>query len=225
MTSTGADSTDKATVAGAPAAHKANRTSTAVETRVLDAARACMMRWGESKVTIDDIVHECGVSRATIYRLFPGGREVLFEALRGREITEFFTELDRAVSQATSLDEVVVTGVTVATSAMRADEGLVAMLATEPDSMLRLLTADGLPGILQIARMTMLPHLGRYLGPLAAERVLDVIVRLTISYYVVPSGDIDLTQPDHVRNLVAGFMHAELNSHDLDSPDPLTLAT
>ena len=40
-------------------------------------------------MTIDDVVERSGVSRATIYRLFPGGREVLFEALRVRELDRF----------------------------------------------------------------------------------------------------------------------------------------
>jgi AcrR family transcriptional regulator len=44
-----------------------------VEERVLDAAKVCIERWGMAKITIDDIANEAGVSRATLYRLFPGG--------------------------------------------------------------------------------------------------------------------------------------------------------
>ena len=65
----------------------------AVELRVLHAAKACTERWGLDRLTIDDIAHASGVSRATIYRLFPGGKDVLFEALRVRELEEFFAEL------------------------------------------------------------------------------------------------------------------------------------
>ena len=54
---------------------------------------ACCERWGLDKVTIDDIAHDSGVSRATLYRLFPGGKDVLFEALRVRELEEFFAVL------------------------------------------------------------------------------------------------------------------------------------
>ena len=53
-----------------------------VEARVLDAAKACVERWGMAKLTIDDIANAAGVSRATLYRMFPGGKDVLFEALR-----------------------------------------------------------------------------------------------------------------------------------------------
>ena len=63
------------------------------EGRILDAAKACCERWGFAKVTIDDIAAESGVSRATLYRLFPGGKDVLFDALRVRELEEFFALL------------------------------------------------------------------------------------------------------------------------------------
>ena len=52
------------------------------EQRVLDAAKSCCERWGLAKVTIEDIANEAGVSRATLYRMFPGGKDVLYEALR-----------------------------------------------------------------------------------------------------------------------------------------------
>ena len=64
--------------------------------RVLDAAKRCCERWGIAKVTIDDIATEAGVSRATLYRMFPGGKDVLFEALRVRELEDFFAGLQRA---------------------------------------------------------------------------------------------------------------------------------
>ena len=53
-----------------------------VEDRVLDATERCCEKWGIAKVTVEDIAAESGVSRATIYRMFPGGKDVLFEALR-----------------------------------------------------------------------------------------------------------------------------------------------
>ena len=60
---------------------------------VLDAAKRCVERWGMAKVTIDDIAADAGVSRATLYRLFPGGKDVLYDAMRVRELEEFFTRL------------------------------------------------------------------------------------------------------------------------------------
>lgn len=60
-----------------------------LEDRILDAARRCVDRWGINKLTIDDVATEAGVSRATLYRLFPGGKDVMFDALRVRELEDF----------------------------------------------------------------------------------------------------------------------------------------
>ena len=67
--------------------------SAVIEHAVLDAALVCIHRLGFSKVTIDDICQESGVSRASVYRLFPGGRDVLFEALHVRELHQFFEQV------------------------------------------------------------------------------------------------------------------------------------
>ena len=49
------------------------------EERVADAAIRCVGRWGVAKTTLDDVAREAGCSRATVYRLFPGGKENLLD--------------------------------------------------------------------------------------------------------------------------------------------------
>ena len=53
----------------------------ALEARVLDATKACCERFGFAKLSVDDVAAEAGMSRATIYRLYPGGKDVLLDAL------------------------------------------------------------------------------------------------------------------------------------------------
>ena len=84
------------------------KADTRADSAVLDAAKRCTERWGMAKVTIDDIATEAGVSRATIYRLFPGGKDVLFDALRVRETEDFLVGLRDHVADATTLEELLV---------------------------------------------------------------------------------------------------------------------
>ena len=49
--------------------------------RIVDATLRCVGRWGLAKTTLDDVAREAGCSRATVYRLFPGGKDSLFGTL------------------------------------------------------------------------------------------------------------------------------------------------
>jgi AcrR family transcriptional regulator len=162
------------------------------ERRILDAAKACSLRWGLAKVTVDDIAAEAGVSRATLYRLFPGGKDVLFDALRVRDIEEFFVELTASTNGAVTLDDLLVAIVQQATVSLRGDQHLAAMLASEPGETLSQLTVDGLPRIIRMATLFLAPRVEPYVGRDDAQRLVDLLARLVISYFLAPSDAVDL---------------------------------
>lgn len=180
--------------------------SAATVHRVLDAAKSCSERWGYRRVTIDDIAAESGVSRATLYRLFPGGKETLFEALRVRHLEDFFARLTDEVRGVDSLDELLVRTVVAATHELRADASLAMMLASEPGAALGQLTVEGLPRIIRMATAFLAPLVGDQLPHDQAAQVVDLLARLVISYFLVPSDHVDLGDPESagrfVRNVV-----------------------
>jgi AcrR family transcriptional regulator len=171
----------------------------ATEGRLLDAAKTCCERWGFEKVTIDDIAAASGVSRATLYRLFPGGKDVLFDALRVRELEEFFALLAAQVEATDSLEDLLVAAVVTATCELRADQHLALMMASEPGETLSQLTVAGLPRIIRMASVTLTPLVASYVPPQTANRLIDVLARLTISYFLAPSADVDLGDETSAR--------------------------
>ncbi|MFZ4811386.1 MAG: TetR/AcrR family transcriptional regulator [Ilumatobacteraceae bacterium] len=173
------------------------------ELRVLDATKTCCERWGIAKVTVDDIAAEAGVSRATLYRMFPGGKDVVFDALRVRELEEFFTELSEHLVGADDLEELLVRTVVYATNALRSDEHLAIMLASEPGETLRNLTVQGLPRIVRMASLFVAPTVEPYLGRQHAAHLVDVMARLVISYFLAPSEHVDLGDPVSARRFIA----------------------
>ena len=187
---------------------------------MLDAVLVCSSRWGFARLTIDDIATESGVSRATIYRLFPGGKEVLFEALRVRELDAFFAELRSEVAGSNTIDELMVRSVVTATRCLRADDHLAAMLASEPGDTLGQLTVDGLPRIVRMASMTLVPLAAPFLAAGDARRVIDLLARLTISYFLAPSDDIDLADETAARRFITPVL-AAVAASTTDSPDYL----
>jgi len=177
-----------------------------VEARVLDAAKSCCTRWGITKVTIDDIAAEARVSRATLYRLFPGGKDVLFEAMRVRELEDFFTRLDLAVAEATTLEDLLVEAVVFSIRDLRADEHIAAMMASEPGVAASQLTVEGLPRIIRIATIFLTPLVEPHLGRRAAGDIVELLVRLVISYFLAPSERVDLSDRTDARQFIERFL-------------------
>jgi AcrR family transcriptional regulator len=64
-----------------------------VRDRLLPATYDCVARWGLAKTTVEDVAREAGMSRATVYRYFPGGRDELISAVVGWELARFFLRL------------------------------------------------------------------------------------------------------------------------------------
>jgi AcrR family transcriptional regulator len=66
-----------------------------VRQRILAHATARFMNCGFSRVTMDDISRELGLSKKTLYRHFPGKQDLLIAAVRGK-LAELKTRLDEA---------------------------------------------------------------------------------------------------------------------------------
>lgn len=88
----------------------ARKPSTA-RSRLVDAAQACFERFGVSKTTLDDIAAEAGVSRATVYRYFEGGREEVILSVVLRETRAFLQTLVRRISNEASPGDAIVEAV------------------------------------------------------------------------------------------------------------------
>ena len=176
------------------------------EVRVLDAAKSCCERWGLAKVTIEDIANEAKVSRATLYRMFPGGKDVLFEALRVRELEDFFTRLSTHLDGATGFEDLLVRCVMHATHELRNDQHLSLMLASEPGDTLGQLTVDGLPRIISVATMFIAPLVDGYLPRHEGVRLVELVARLVISYFLAPSDHVDLGDAQSATAFVRAFV-------------------
>lgn len=193
------------------------RTWTQTEVCVLDAVKSCCERWGVAKVTVDDIARESGVSRATLYRIFPGGKDVLFEAHRVYELDQFFTTLLDQIGGAETLDELLVRTVTSATRELRADEHIAIMLATEPGEVVTDMTVEGLPRIVRVATAYLVPFVDPFLPRAEGRALIDVVARLVISYFLAPSDIVDLADEQSARTFLAPFL--------TDHNTPLTIPT
>ena len=188
-----------------------SQTFAAAENSVLDAVEACVERYGWDKVTMDDICAVAGVSRATVYRMFPGGRDVLFDAVRVRGLSQFFTVLRDRVAGAATLEDLLVGCITVAHAELVADQHLATMLATAPGETLGDLTVSGVSRIVRVATEFVVPLAVQFLPREQAEEIVEVMCRLIISLYLAPSPTIDFSREDRVRRFVRTYLPAAVS--------------
>ncbi len=190
------------------------------EQRALDAAKSCCERWGVARVTVDDIAAEAGMSRATLYRLFPGGKDVLFEAMRVRELNEFLDELARHLDGIDSLDEVIVQAVVYATNELRDDRHLALMMASAPGEVLADFTVDGLPRIIRVTTTYLLPYIEPHLGHDDAIALLELVTRLVISCFFAPSELVDFGDEPSARTFLTTLLPQVFTGAQADTPHP-----
>ena len=178
-----------------------------LETRIVDAMLECIGRWGLAKTTADDIARGAGVSRATLYRAFPGGKDVALDALLSRETARFFDVVTGPLEAATTLEDTLVIGIVEAARFIQTHGPLQYLLTHEPERVLPTATFHGLSSAFAIATTFTTPHLRPFLADDAdAVAAAEWVVRQFFSYTLVPSPSLDLTDEVGVRRFVRTFV-------------------
>jgi AcrR family transcriptional regulator len=174
--------------------------------RLLAATYRCVARFGLGKTTVDDVVKESGVSRATVYRQFPGGRDELLLETVGWELGNYFTELGDHVRDARDLESLLGRGLMYAHRSVQEHVVLRKILDTEPERLLPLLTTEATRSLPFIADFLQ-PYLrreaeaGRLRPGVDLDRAAEYLARSILSL-IGSSGRWDLADPDQVRDLV-----------------------
>jgi AcrR family transcriptional regulator len=180
------------------------------QTRIVDATLRCVARWGLSKTTVDDVAREAGVGRATLYRLFPGGRDSVLDAVLATELGRFEARVASLAAGADSLEDLVVAGVCDAATSLQDHAALQFLLAHEPETILPWLAFQKMDGILGVIGSIVGPLLAPWLAadgdPEAAPRGAEWIARIVLSYLCAPSADVDFSDAGSVRRLVRTYI-------------------
>ena len=174
--------------------------------RIIDATLACLARHGTTKTTVDDIARQAGVSRATVYRVFPGGRDQILGAVVDTEMARLFSALGVRLGEAGDLTEALVGGIVEASTRLRDHAALAYLVEHEPEMVLGHLAFDESDRLLVAASHFTAPFLARWMSPPEAERVTEWATRIVLSYAIAPSDRMDLTDPSQTAHLVTTFV-------------------
>lgn len=162
---------------------------------MLDATSTLLSSYGMKRWTVDDVAHLAGLGRATVYRRFDS-RDDLVHATVARDVRHFFAAIAEEVRAADTIED-------------KAVEGLLVGMRLARDSVVPSLLAGELPDLaplLPIARAALVDRFELMTGtPLGktdradAELVAEVLVRLGLSFVLMPGPTIDLDRPAQAR--------------------------
>jgi AcrR family transcriptional regulator len=170
----------------------------AAEAAILDAAERCVERYGLRRVSMADVAAEAGLSRRTVYNRF-GDRSTLVDAVLVRAADRFVAASEPSVDRRRTLATQVAEGaVYIRAHADPSDrEGVLATLLAASSSVL----VDRWVEFWQ-PRLAAAAERGEIRAGLDHRRAGEWIVRLLLSFAVMPSAAVDLDDPDDVRSFV-----------------------
>lgn len=186
--------------------------------RIVDAALACLTRKGLARTTLDDVARQAGVSRATIYRVFPGGKDTLMQAVGETEIARFMSALAVRMGAASDLESTLVAGITEAARRIQGHTVLKRLLTNEPGVILPRIAFAQMDDVLRSVSALTAPFLARWMDGDEAVRIAEWSARIVISYTASPAVGLDVSEEDGVRRLVRTFVLPGI--HALRHPGP-----
>ena len=190
---------------------------TPVRTRILEATYACIARYGLAKTTMDDAAREAGLSRATVYRHFPGGRDELIRDVIAWETARFFLRLADAVAGIRDFAELLGAALIFAHEAIENHDVLQKVLQTEPERLVPTLTVES-DRIRHLIQAFLVPYLRdepRRRDGIDVNEAADYVARMLMAWIGSP-GRWDLTDGAAVQTLVsteflAGILEPEVD--------------
>ncbi len=170
--------------------------------QALEATLTCIANGGMKGFTVEDVARQAGLSRATIYRYFPGGRDQLVTETVTWEVGRFFVRLAEAIADAPDFRTRVEQGLAFAHRSLRDHEAFQRAMATDQGE-IRARLAGIAPIVVGVIRS--------YLEPLLeAETLVDGVTPIEaadhlarlIGSLIVDEGVWDLGDPGQVHELV-----------------------
>ena len=166
--------------------------ATEVRERIVNAAGECFARYGVGKTTVEDIAAAAGLSRATVYRSFTGGRDEVVLAVALRDLRRFLDRLAARLRLERSVPDAIVEGVVDAVTFVRDDPRLTTLLAADTAGPVQAAVPGGARSLLELCADYVRPHFGaaQRQGSLRAditvEGSVEFLFRIISSMIVMP---------------------------------------
>lgn len=176
------------------------------EERVVDAMFSCIGRWGLAKTTVEDVARTAGISRATVYRLFPGGKNAILQAGLATEVSRLVRALGDELEVLENVEDCLARAMSVASRFLSEHEALAYVREHEWTAVESFLAYDRLDSLIMLAGAALGPSLMRFVDPETASRLSMWAARVVVSYLLTPSDLIDIGDEPTSRRIVTTYL-------------------
>ncbi len=166
--------------------------ATGVRERIVDAAEGCFARYGVGRTTVEDIAAAAGVSRATVYRSFAGGRdEVILEVLL-RDLRRFLDRLAGRLGTERSVPDAIVEGIVDAVGFVRGEPRVASLPTSEATGHTQAAVVGAAGRVLSLCADRVRPYFdaaqreGLLRAEITVEGAVEFLFRITSSLIALP---------------------------------------
>lgn len=176
---------------------------------ILDAALAEAVAFGLRRATMDEVARRAGVGRMTVYRRF-GTKDELLRRLIVREAYRLVAAVGDATKAEPDLADRIVTGFVTVLRLTRDHPLIDRLVRVEPEVLTELSTLEH-PDFVGLGRAFIAAELRRAqadgtIADVDPDQVAEVVVRLVISFVVLPRSVVDVTDDAAARTFARSVL-------------------
>jgi AcrR family transcriptional regulator len=179
--------------------------------QIINATKECLGRFGLTKTSVDDIAKESGLSRATIYRYFPGGKDQILRSLLFTEVINLKKDIAQAVSEVDDLTTAILVVMKLSFSALKHNRALSFILTHEPEAIVSYLSFENAERLYLEVGSWGEDIFGKFTTGDSARRLMEWLARVILSYFVAPNDSFDFLKEDDLCQIVESFILPGLN--------------
>ncbi len=182
--------------------------------RILAAAEQCMSRLGMTRFSMLDVASQAGLSRGTVYLHF-ADRGALVDAVLVRAADRFVTSSATAINRRRTLAAQVAEAAVFIREHL-GDQVLTLRLPADEETLFATLLTSRMEHLVQEWVAFWLPYLAdaeqrhEIRQGVDHRQAAEWIVRMMLSFAVMPAASFDAERPDQVRSFVRSFIIAGL---------------
>lgn len=177
---------------------------------ILDATLVVMLESGLGRLTLEQVAYRAGISRQSIYRVFPGGKDQLIREVVDYESNNWLRGIAEAIEEIDDLEQSAVKAVMIGYRSLKDHQLLKKILQNEQSVLMPILSKEAVKVIANIELYLMTRLIGKKVIPnLGSDLVAEHFARMFLSIVAIP-GKWNLEDEAEVKQLVRAELLAPI---------------